>query len=433
MIVLVIVCRQRAATCAEKIAHGLQVWLAISRISYKVAACEELCGSYPLMAGPSIVLDLRFRVVRPEQEIFIVFPGQNYALYQYFVTLSHIFPELPALDLVPNQPIAKQPDLDAKLLRSRAIDVWYSAGRKDDDQPSRLLSDYKGRRSPKWLPNTRGVLMGFFERAKKGDLVVVPPSSIFSRVLIGELQDDNFEEITVPDVWDREKVPSRRVRWLATPLRGECSIELQKRFPSPNAVRILDREARAEVYSMAYGSYSIEDSFTSKFDVTSADFSTIDDYRLQQLLNAIAALSEMYGKPGAQLAQSKKTIEGTTGWDEIIALLTDPNYIPDLAVDISSPGSLTLSCRKAIPFVAQALIALTVLGSDTVWTAVQAQQVTVQNSQAPAGDACTSDVAKEVLEHINMMGYARWQQMCKQAEALRKSTGLKEQSTAKKK
>jgi hypothetical protein len=133
--------------------------------------------------------------------------------------------------------------------------------------------------------------MGFFERAKKGDLVLVPPSSIFSRVLIGEILDDDFEEITIPEVWEREKVPSRRVHWLATPLRGECSIELQRRFPSPNTVRLLDREARAEVYSMAYGSYSIADSFTCKFDVTSADFTTIDDYRLQQLLNSIAALS----------------------------------------------------------------------------------------------------------------------------------------------
>ena len=169
-----------------------------------------------------IVLDLNFRVVRPDQEVFLVFPGRNYALYPYFVAMSRIFPELPALDLLPKKRVAEQPDLDAKLLRSRAIDLWYSSGKKEETRPSRLLSDYKGRRSPKWLPNTRGVLMGFFDRAKKGDLVIVPPNSIFSRVLIGELLDDDFEEVTVPAVWEREKVPSRRVRWLATPLRGEC-------------------------------------------------------------------------------------------------------------------------------------------------------------------------------------------------------------------
>jgi hypothetical protein len=255
-------------------------------------------------------------------------------------------------------------------------------------------------------------------------LVIVPPSSVFSRVLIGELLDDGFEDLVVPQIWDNEKVPSRRVRWLATPLRGECSIELQKRFPSPNAVRLLDREARAEVYSMAYGSYSIEDSFTAKFDVTSADYRSIDDYRLQQVLNAIAAMSQLQAK-------GEKTPIETDGWDDIIAFLTDPNYIPDLAVNISSPGSVILSCRRAVPFVAQALLALALLGSDTVWDAVHAQQVKIENSRASAGDACTAAVATEVLEQINLMGYARWQRMCKQMQIVRDSTGLQGQSVAK--
>ncbi len=381
------------------------------------------------MAVVPIILDLGFRVVRPDQEIFIVFPGQNYALYPYFVTKAAIFPELPGLDLLANRPMENQPDLDAKLLRSRAINVWYSGGKKDDTRPSRQLADYKRGRAPTWLPNTRGVLMGFFGRAKKGDLVVVPPAHFYDKVLIGELLDNpaEFETITIPEMWERETVPARRVKWLATPVRGECSIELQRRFPSPNTVRMLDRELRAEIYSMAYGSYSIEDSYTATFDVTSADFTSIDDYRLQQLINAIAAMSEVLGAPGAN------NITKTGTWDDIIAHLTDKNYIPDLAVDISSPGTLKLTCRKAVPFVIQALIALTLLGADAVWEAAQAQQLTVQNSQAPAGDACSADVAKEVLEQLNMMGYARWQQMCKQAEALRKGTGLKEQSTAKKK
>src|ERR1700722_6518982 len=122
------------------------------------------------MVVPSVVLDLRFRVIGPAQQVFIVFPGQNYALYPQFVTLSRIFPELPGLDLVPDKRVADQPDLDAKLLRSRAIDAWYSDGKKDGTRPSRQLGDYKNRRGPKWLPNTRGVLMGFLDRAQKGGL-----------------------------------------------------------------------------------------------------------------------------------------------------------------------------------------------------------------------------------------------------------------------
>lgn len=271
----------------------LQVWLAIFRICYRLPACDVGgIGYYLIMVGPSVELDLRFRVISPGQQVFIVFPGENYALYQSFLRTEHIFPELPALELTPNVALEKQHDLDAKILRSRAINGWYGGGKKDDTRPSRLVSDYRNRRAPRWLPQTRGVLMGFFDRAKKGDLVIVPPSSVFSHVLIGELLDQDFEEIVVPEVWEREKVPARRVQWLATPLRGDCSIELQRRFPSPNAVRLLERSARAEVYSMAYGSYSIADSYTSRFDVTSPDFKISDDYHLQQFFNVIAAICE---------------------------------------------------------------------------------------------------------------------------------------------
>jgi hypothetical protein len=135
-ILLVILSRQPIRDRGGNVAPGLQVWLAISRICSNVAPCDDDGrDAYPLMAGPSIVLDLRFRVVRPDQEVFLVFPGQNYGLYEYFVTTAHIFPELPALDLVPKMPMAKQPDLDAKMLRSRAIDAWYAHGKKDDMRP----------------------------------------------------------------------------------------------------------------------------------------------------------------------------------------------------------------------------------------------------------------------------------------------------------
>jgi len=360
----------------------------------------------------------------------MVFPGQNYALYPHFVTGSRIFPQLPGLDLIPKRHMAEQPDLDAKLLRSRAIGAWYAGGQKDDTRPSRQLSDYRDRRTPKWLPNTRGVLIGFFDRAKKGDLVLVPPSSVFSRVLIGELLDDpaDFEEFMIPEIWGREKVPSRRVRWLATPLRGECSIELQKRFPSPNAVRILDREARGEVYSLAYGSYSIDDSFTCKFDVTSADFSTKDDYYIQQIFNSVAAICQRI-----ETEQNPKLGFNPKDWDDIIALLTDAAYIPDLAVSINSPGSLTLSCRKLVPLIAAALFALATLGADATWQAINADELKITNSAAPAEDPCSAKVDEDVRKEIDLMGYERWVEMCKKLQALRESTGLKSKSTVQKK
>jgi len=419
----------------------LQVRLAILRICYKVPLCDAGGISYYLiMAGPTVVLDLRFRVVRPDQEVFIVFPGRDYFLHQFFNLHGCIFPELPALDLIPKRRIQDQPDLDAKLMRSRAIDAWYLSGKRGD-RPSRLLSDYKKRRAPRWLPQTRGVLAGFFDRAKNGDLVVVPGPTTFSNVLIGEIDDQipndlaRFEEITVPEVWENEKVPSRRVRWLAHVLRGNCSLDLQRRFPSPNAVRTLEREARAEIYSLAYGSYSIEDSYTSKFDVTSADFSTRDDYHLQQFFNVIAAICEQLETRPQPLARraprdALPTVIPGSGFDEVIDLLTSDDYIPSLSVNINSPGSLVLSCAKVVPLVAAGVLALSVLGAEPTWEALAQGKVTVNNSEATKDDACTAKVAAEVIEQLKLMGLARWQEICKKAQQLHTHTGINGKSKA---
>jgi len=258
-----------------------------------------------------------------------------------------------------------------------------------------------------------GVLTGFFGRAEKGDVVVVPGQSAFDKVLIGELLDRpaEFSEITVPEIWEEEKVPSRKVKWLASPERGECSLVLQRRFPNPNAFRELEESLWPEVHTLAYASYSIQGRFTSRFDITSADFSTKDDYYLQQIFNLVASISEQFNKhqvdQGTEIDLTSKQI------NDIIELLTDSTYVPNLTVNINSPGSLVLSCTKVVPLVVAGLLALTTLSADTVWNAMAAQEIKVENTEAPANDACTADVGREVLQQIKMMGYERWQEMCK--------------------
>jgi hypothetical protein len=237
--------------------------------------------------------------------------------------------------------------------------------------------------------------------------------------------------ITVP-VWEGEKVPSRRVRWLATPLRGECSIELQKRFPSPNTVRLLPRESRAEIYSMAYGSYSIDDSYTSKFDVTSADFSTRDDYHLQQFFNVVAAICQEIESKTPK-GKSTTTLSVKT-LDDVIELLTDDAYVPVLSININSPGSLVLSCAKVVPLVVAGVLALSVLDADTTWQAVAQGSIVVQNSETPdPNDKCNAQVKTEVLEQLKLMGFERWKEMCQKAQQLQKDTGIQGKSKVDKK
>ncbi len=330
------------------------------------------------------------------------------------------------MDLVPGTPLDEQADLDKKVARSRRIAEWYGSDKRRD-MPSRRLDDYASIRRTKAFSATLGVLNGYFSRAKQGDLVIVPPQSVFSNALIGELLDGptDFSVTQVP-LWGDEAVPSREVKWLATVPRGDFSLDLQRRFPSPNAFRVLDADARTEVYRIAYGNYSFDGSFSSRFDVTSADFSTKNDYYLQQIFTSIAAICQHiesgYPLPTGIASQS---------WDPFIALLTDHAYIPSLTININSPGSLALSCARLVPLVAAGLLALTDLGADATWHAATNDQLVIMNSDAPQRDPCTAQVEQEIREQLNLMGYERWTELCKRALELKKATGLKEKSKAK--
>lgn len=120
--------------------------------------------------------------------------------------------------------------------------------------------------------------------------------------------------------------------------------------------------------------------------------------------------------------------------DDIIDLLTDDAYVPVLSININSPGSLVLSCAKVVPLVAAGVLALSVLGADVTWEAMAQGKVVVKNSETPnKADPCTAQVSNEVLEQLRLMGYERWQEVCKKAHELHSHTGLNGKSKAEKK
>ncbi len=293
--------------------------------------------------------------------------------------------------------------------------------------PSRQLADYG--RVDQSLFHLKGVIQGFFSRANRYDLVVVPPADILGQVLIGEFQDAplQFTNLYIPDLYDTDEVPARKVKWLARKSKAGMPLNLLKRFPKPNPFTLLDREFYQEIYSVAYGSYALEDAYTSRLDVTRADFRTIDDYKLQQIINAIAAMCQAVEQP------PENGVGQDLEWDDIIEMLSNEDYIPDLSVNINSPGSLVLSCKKVVPLVIAAILSLAALDAQQTWSAAQADTIHISNSAVPdpENDVCTAKVAEETLEQIRMMGFQRWQRLCKKIAEVKASTGLTEQSEAK--
>ncbi|WP_264051713.1 hypothetical protein [Methylobacterium flocculans] len=381
-----------------------------------------------------ITLDLAFRVVDRDHRVFIAFPGRNYKLYQTFIAQNVIFPELPGFQLEPDIKLDNQRDLLKMIRRGSALRKWFNS-REKGEFPSMDLNKYNDDSSPGRTSQALGVVRGFFDRAKKGDLILVPSGEYVGPVAIGEIQDDNnkIEHRIFPDIYGDHPVPIRNIRWLASQTKSKFSPELIRKFPKPNAFTSVPREFYQEIYSAAFKSYVLEDSFTARFETTEADFSSIDSYYLTQVINSVGALSKLYEESGRE---SKIVVEFLAdlepNLDSLVNFLTDTTYISDLTVNIASPGFLTAYCQRAVPLVAAALIGLTVLGADVVWNAAQAGTITVKNSHAPDDDFCSPPIGQEVVDQIKMMGFARWKAMCERTNEFRDKTGLNGESKSKK-
>ena len=79
------------------------------------------------------------------------------------------------------------------------------------------------------------------------------------------------------------------MRWLARFPKTELPFEILDALQKPNAAFIVERSLRGQFYKLAYGNYSINDLYSGRFEVTSADFDTFDDALLQAFFNFTAA------------------------------------------------------------------------------------------------------------------------------------------------
>ena len=102
---------------------------------------------------------------------------------------SLVFPELPLLDLIPGVAFSDQPELGRKVRRSKAYRTWHNSG-KTDAKSSLELASYSNNEDGLSIAQLTATLSGYFDRAKKGDLVVVPPKAYSQDCLIGEFVSD---------------------------------------------------------------------------------------------------------------------------------------------------------------------------------------------------------------------------------------------------
>lgn len=198
--------------------------------------------------------------------------------------------------------------------------------------------------------------------------------------------------------------------------KGNLAPEMVRRLQTPNPLTLLEKSLRDSVYRLAYPSFVYDGVFTSTVFTSSPEFTTIDDLTIQYFVNSIVA----------SLASIDLGVE-IDPEDAISWLNDNPNFSPDLAININSPGDITIYSQRIVPLVIGALMALAL---STPADSAE-RPVRVINSTSPAAAECTAEIDARVKDAIRLMGFNRWKKRCAELQATAKRTGLKPQATIK--
>lgn len=366
-------------------------------------------------------VDIATRVINPDEDIYIIQPGRSYWMYELFRDTEHVFLDFPGLTLSFEAPAPKDRQLRQMIVRSMDVGAYIDAGRQGK-KPSDNIADYEGLDARKRLGRYVGAVKRLYWDLKPGAIVVVPGPHYYDDVLIGEIVGPPVM-VKNAKLYDNEPVPARKVRWLRNKPRAAFTPAVRERFGTPNPIMQLDRSLRLEVLRAGFDQYAFAGEYTARLNTTKADFTTLDDYRIQTFVNYVSGVLI-----ALELGMAKELT-----FEEAIALLEKyPDRAAELKLNINSKGFQRLVDATVKPIVIGALYAAATAMAVPAGAAHAAQPavvtapqtVNVTNSVAGKDDPCTIEVAARVEGAMKLMKLDEWKRVCENAAAAKRSTGL---------
>lgn len=363
-----------------------------------------------LATDGQLVVDIATRVVRSDENIYVIQPGEGYHLYGQFARSSAVFLDFPDLGL----DLTVKPEwrrLREHIVRSLKIRDWVNGGKRGKE-PSRDIADYEGEDHGRRLGRYAGAVEALYYDLPPSTIVLVPGPYIDDPVLIGELKG-RAQTKSWKGLYAGEPMPIRRVHWLRRRPRLAFSPEIRARFGTPNPILQLDRSLREEVVRAAYDQYVFEDEYAARLTTTAADFSTLDDFNIQSFVNYVAGVLAAYD---VGVRDRELTFDEALGYLE-----ANRGLVPELAQSINSPGFQRLYNATIAPLVIGALLTM---GTSSVAASDHPVQLQVVNSAAAADDPCAIAVSTRAEEAMKLMKLDEWKRVCERAQRAKAHTGI---------
>ncbi|MXO95966.1 hypothetical protein GRI34_05950 [Erythrobacter aquimaris] len=356
-------------------------------------------------------VDISTHVLREQDNIYVVRPGEDYWLFDHFRRSNRIFLDFPDLDLDPLEELPEDKEMRLQVVRSLAIRDWH-----DNDnfgpRPADDTSDFEGQDYRQRLGRYIGAIRKLRE-LPEGTVIVVPGEGYFGEVLIGKL-------VGLPHmhswqaIYDGEPMLARRVKWFRSKQRGTFSDLMRDRLSRPDPVMLLDRSLRKEVVAAGFDQYIFAGTFSARINTEEDDFNTLNEYYIQSFLNYITGV----------LIAAEQGVENQVPYAEAINYLREhPERAMELKLNINSRGFQRIIDHTVAPLATVALLTAGIAYGADLGNVDLAQAIQIVNSAAP-NDDCTIEVAQRVESARELMMLDDWEQQCRQLHDVEEATGL---------
>jgi len=368
-----------------------------------------------------MIIDLKANRIPESQIVWRLFPGTSYQFMLEFLEKNSGFLDFPLLDFDKKKP-SECTDLIQRIAYSREMKKrFYKPEMNDDSTIS--LQDFKGAQETHNRARLKSAIINFYEKARIGDLIVMPEPMGLSSLHIGQITSNTIGYEGRFKKYSDSKIPSRSIRWISRRQENSVSAELSKSLRHPHPFTVLERSLYTEVLSIIHRSFSYSHSHVATIE-NGADFLDSDS----ALLGIISRLSA-----SATEAVLEKIPE-LGGRGIINILISEPpiDYTCNQSSDIHSPGFTRLNGKSIAALVVVATLATLIhLGNYSSPASLPADiaNVTVINTGIDADPECTAAVSDAVHRILHVELDKVWE-LCKSAKLSAERAKIKSSATA---
>lgn len=361
-----------------------------------------------------LIVDLDAYIVPDDHRVFKCFPGKGYRFYDAIREASAIFLDVRGLEQLGDDATlwAKKDIVDVVRADRQAREAaMVAAGRRPPTRTGYSRTGYS--RTDR---RDQNFILGLFQLAKKGDLVVVPAEGYQRDVLIGEFVDEPgpVAPVTLQDSHNRPVTYlGRRVRWLGKQKKRLFSDDLIQLLHSQTAFFDIGQRHYEAIYEIAYHNYASPQNFVASFTTSKQTFTARDNLLVSLWFEAISAVRNVVDGEAGPFQPDQRLFE--------IAVSSSFSEASELSININSPGEFILRSSREFALVVMALFTL----ASAQPTFAQAQSVHVEAKHVGnASSECVGRVDASVRRYLDALGAKKWQEACDMAVAASKSATL---------